>query len=83
MYVYSARQSLLVAVANHFGLYLQLGLNFVTFFGKLSDMIEELFDFIDPLQKYDYASDESGLVRKVRRDTIILKRRTDSRLDFE
>ena len=46
-------------------------------------MIEELFDFIDPLQKYDYASDESGLVRKVRRDTIILKRRNDSRLDFE
>lgn len=36
-------------------------------------MIEELFDYIDPLQKFDYASDESDLVRKVRRDTRLLE----------
>ncbi len=55
----------------------------MTFFSKLSDMIEELFDYIDPLQKFDYASDESDLVCKVRRDTIVLERHTDPQLDFE
>lgn len=64
-------------MANKFCLYLQLGLNFVTFFRKLSDMIEELFSYIDPLQTFDYASNESDLVRKVRCDTTILERRTD------
>ncbi|MCJ1344657.1 hypothetical protein MMC31_002860 [Peltigera leucophlebia] len=47
---------------------LDLGLNFVAFFRKLSDMIEELFDYIDPLQQFDYASDESDLVCKTLSD---------------
>ena len=49
----------------------------MTFFRKLSDMIEELFDYIDPLQQFDYASDKSDLLRKVKYDTTILERRTD------
>lgn len=49
----------------------------MTFFRKLSDMIEELFGYIDPLQTFDYASNESDLVRKVRCDTTILEKRTD------
>ena len=49
----------------------------MTFFRKLSDMIEELFDYIDPLQKLGYASDKSDLVYKVRCHTIILEKRTD------
>lgn len=41
----------------------------MTFFRKLSDMIEELLDYIDPLQGFDYASIESDLVYKVRCDS--------------
>ncbi|MCJ1342870.1 hypothetical protein MMC31_001059 [Peltigera leucophlebia] len=47
---------------------LDLGLNFVTFFRKLSDMIEELFDYIDPLQEFGCTSDQSDLVRKTLSD---------------
>ncbi len=49
----------------------------MTFFCKLSDMIEKLFDYINPLQEFDYASNESDLVCKVRCDTMILERRID------
>ncbi|MCJ1347419.1 hypothetical protein MMC31_005644, partial [Peltigera leucophlebia] len=47
---------------------LDLGLKFVTFFRKLSDMIEEIFEYIDPLQEFDCASDKSDHVRKTLSD---------------
>lgn len=49
----------------------------MTFFSQLSDMIEELFDYMVPLQEFDYASKESDLVCNVRCDTKLWERRTD------
>ena len=40
-------------------------MNFVLFFDKLTDMIEDLFAYLEPLPEYALRSDKYDLVRKV------------------
>lgn len=40
-------------------------MKFVMFFDKLTDMIEDLFAYLEPLSEYARCSDKYDMVRKV------------------